>query len=72
MESCEREQPSLAAVALSIRRYPLQFLGVSLLTGFLVGGGQRTRIGQELIGYAARHAVRQVAISALSEALRQS
>lgn len=56
---------------LSIRRYPLQSLGAGFLAGFVIGGGQRSGIGQGLIGFAARLAVRQATISALSQALRQ-
>ncbi len=55
----------------SIRRYPLQSLGVGFVAGFVIGGGQRSRIGQGLLGFAARIAVRQATMAALSQALRQ-
>jgi len=56
----------------SIRRYPLQSIGIGFLTGFVVGGGQSSPIGQGLIGFAARIAMRQAVVAALSEALKQS
>jgi hypothetical protein len=65
----ERSVNHLAAVEGAARRHPLQALGIGLLTGFVVGGGQRSRAGQCLIGFAARLAVRQVAISTLAEVL---
>jgi hypothetical protein len=62
----------MTGLALSVQRHPLQSIGIGLLTGFVVSGGQRTRVGQGLIGLAARLAVRQMAFIALSEALKQS
>jgi hypothetical protein len=56
----------------SILHYPLQWIGIGFLAGFVVGGGQRSRLGQALIGFAARVAVRTATMSALSRALRQS
>lgn len=74
MEAVEqvRPLPYLTNLGHSIRSYPLQALGIGFLTGFVVGGGHLSRVGQELIGFAARMAVRQAAITALAEALRQS
>jgi hypothetical protein len=64
--------PYLADLGVSIQRHPLEALGIGFLTGFVVGGGHHSRIGQGLIGFAARLAVRQMAVTALSEALKQS
>jgi hypothetical protein len=74
MDSSQR-RPRLQYVPdleVSIRRHPLESVGVGFLAGFVVGGGQRSRIGQGLIGFAARLAVRQVTMVALSQSLRQS
>ena len=74
MEAVEqaRPVPYLTTLGASIRSYPLQALGISFLTGFVVGGGHMSRVGQGLLGFAARMAVRQAAATAVSEALRQS
>ena len=74
MEAVEqtRPVPYLTSLGESIRSYPLHALGIGFLTGFVVGGGHMSRVGQGLIGFAARMAVRQAATTALSEALRQS
>ena len=53
----------------AIRRHPLQAIGLGFLTGFVCGGGQRSRIGQGLVGYAARVAVRQAVVTTLAEVL---
>jgi hypothetical protein len=74
MEAVEqaRPLPYLTSLELSVRSHPLQALGIGFLTGFVVGGGQNSRAGQGLLGFAARLAVRQIAAMALSEALRPS
>jgi uncharacterized membrane protein (Fun14 family) len=74
MNSSRQDRPVqyMADIEASIRRYPLEALGIGFLTGFVVGGGQHSRIGQGLIGFAARFAVRQVTMTALSETLKSS
>jgi hypothetical protein len=52
-----------AAVEGAARRHPLQALGIGFLTGFVIGGGQRSRAGQCLIAFAVQMAVRQAMIS---------
>jgi len=52
----------------AIRRHPFHAIGVGFLTGFVCGGGQRTRLGQGLVGLAARIAVRQAMATTLAEA----
>ncbi len=67
----DRPVPYLTTVGETIRRHPLEAVGIGFLTGFVMGGGQQSRIGQGLIAFAARFAVRQAAMVALSEALRR-
>lgn len=67
--SAERSVARLAVVQGAVRRHPLQALGIGLLTGFVIGGGQRSRAGQCLLGFAARLAVRQAVITTLAEVL---
>jgi hypothetical protein len=64
--------PYLGDLGERIQRYPLEALGIGFLTGFVIGGGQQSRLGQGLIGFAARIAVRRMAVSALSDVLRKS
>jgi hypothetical protein len=52
-----------------IQRYPFRAIGFGFLTGFVCGGGQRSRLGQGLIGWAARIAVKQAVAATLAEAL---
>ena len=59
----------LAVVAEAVRRNPLQALGIGFLAGFVIGGGQQSRAGQELIGIATRLMVRQAVFTGISEAL---
>jgi hypothetical protein len=63
----QRSVDHLAAVEGAARRHPLQALGIGFLTGFVIGGGQRSRIGQVLIGFAVRLALRQAVITTLAE-----
>lgn len=74
MDSSQQRPPLhyVPDLEVSIRRHPLESVGIGLLAGFVVGGGQRSRIGQGLIGFAARLAVRQATMAALSQSLRQS
>ncbi len=65
----ERSVDHLAAVKGAARRHPLQALGIGFLTGFVIGGGQRSRTGQVLIGFAVRLALRQAVITTLAEVL---
>ncbi len=44
-------------------------LGIGLLTGFVIGGGQRSRAGQGLIGFAGPLLARQAVITTLAEVL---
>jgi hypothetical protein len=53
----------------TIRRHPLAALGIGFLAGFVIGGGQQTRVGQGLIGFAARTAIKQALSAAIAEAL---
>jgi len=69
MAPAERSVDHLAVVEGAVRRYPLQALGIGLLAGFVIAGGERSRAGQCLIGFAARLAFRQAVISALTEVL---
>jgi hypothetical protein len=68
----DRRVSYLEEIGSNVRRYPLEALGIGFLTGFLFGGGQQSRIGQVLIGVAARFAVRQAAVTALSQSMRRS
>ncbi len=52
-----------------IRRRPLEAVALGFLTGFVFGGGQTTRIGQGLVGFAARAALRVTVSRALAEAI---
>jgi len=45
--------PYLTDLGARIQRHPLEALGIGFLTGFVVGGGQQSHIGQGLIGFAA-------------------
>lgn len=54
----------------SIRRNPLAALGVSLLTGFLFGGGARTRLGGAALLLGARVAFREAVSGTVTNALR--
>jgi len=65
----QRSVDHLAAIERAARRHPLQALGIGLLTGFVIGGGQRSRTGQVLIGFAVRLALRQAVITTLAEVL---
>jgi hypothetical protein len=65
----EQSIDRLAAVEGAARRHPLQALGIGFLTGFVIGGGQRSRAGQYLIEFGARLAVRQAMINTLTEVL---
>ncbi|GEM_PF-6591791 len=55
---------------LTIQRYPLEALGAGFLAGLIIGGGHRSRIGQWLIGFGVRFAIRQITTAVVSEALR--
>jgi hypothetical protein len=59
----------LVAVVGAVRRNPMHALGIGFLAGFVIGGGQRSRAGQGLIGLAARMMVRQVVITGLAEVI---
>jgi hypothetical protein len=74
MEFSDEGRPAsyLEEIGENVRRYPLEALGIGFLTGFLFGGGQQSRIGQVLIGVAARFAVRQAAVTALSQSMRRT
>jgi hypothetical protein len=54
----------------TIRRRPLEAVAVGFLTGFVCGGGQRTQLGQGLVGAAARIALRLTVSRALAEAMK--
>jgi hypothetical protein len=62
----------LEAIETNVRRYPMEAMGIGLLAGFVVGGGQHVRLGRELIGLAARAAVRYAAMTALSQTMRRA
>jgi hypothetical protein len=62
----------LHTIESNVRRYPMEAMGIGLLTGFVVGGGQHAQLGRELIGLAARFAVRYAAMTALSQTMRRS
>jgi len=49
-----------------IRRHPSAALGIGFVAGFVFGGGQQTRVGQGLIGFAARTAVSQAVSAAIA------
>jgi hypothetical protein len=65
----DRSVHHLPEIERLIQRYPFRAIGVGFLTGFVCGGGQRTRVGQGLVGWAARIAVRQAMATTLAEAL---
>lgn len=52
-----------------IRQRPVQTVALGFLTGFVLGGGQRTRVGQNLVGFAIRLALRVALSKALVEAI---
>lgn len=60
MNAREQSRPSqyMTELTLSVQRHPLQSIGIGFLIGFVVGGRQRTRVGQGLIGLPAGQAVR--------------
>jgi hypothetical protein len=68
----DRTTQCVTDLSLTIQRHPLEALGVGFLAGFVIGGGQRSRVGQWLVGLAARFAVRQVTMAVVSEALRET
>jgi hypothetical protein len=59
----------MAVVQGAVRRYPLQALGIGLLAGFVIGGGERSLAGRRLIGFAVPMALRQAVIATLAEVL---
>ena len=69
MMAVSPSEQSVDHLAAGRRSHPLQALGIGFLTGFVIGGGQRSRAGQCLIGFAARLAVRQAMIATLAEVL---
>lgn len=68
----ERTPDYISELQLAIRRHPLEALGLGFLAGFVVGGGHGSRIGQWMIGFAARLAVKQMTMAMVSEALRET
>jgi hypothetical protein len=74
MESNTQDQASeyISEVQLAIQRHPLQALGIGFLAGFVVGGGHSSRVGQWMIGFAARLAVKQMTMAMVSEALTET
>jgi hypothetical protein len=55
----------------SIKDQPVKALAVAAIAGFVVGGGYRSRLGIYLLGLVGRTALRNVAFSALSEAINK-
>jgi hypothetical protein len=68
----ERTPDYISELQLAIQRHPLEALGLGFLAGFVVGGGHGSRIGQWMIGFAARLAVKQMTMAMVSEALRET
>ena len=66
----DRHELSLRRVTESIRRNPLAALGVSALTGFVFGGGARTRLGGAALLLTARVALREAVSGTVTNALR--
>jgi hypothetical protein len=69
MMAVSPSEQSVDHLAAGRRSHPLQALGIGFLTGFVIGGGQRSRAGQCSIGFAAQLAVRQAMITTLAEVL---
>jgi|HubBroStandDraft_6_1064221.scaffolds.fasta_scaffold1509592_2 hypothetical protein len=65
-----RFPPYTAEIQTRIRQHPYEAVALGFLTGFVLGGGQKTRIGQGLVGFAARMALRAAVSRALTEAVR--
>jgi hypothetical protein len=68
----ERTPEYISELQSAIQRYPLEALGIGFLAGFVVGGGHGSRVGQWMIGFAARLAVKQMTMAMVSEALRET
>ncbi len=59
----------IAGLQSSIRRRPVESLALGFMTGFVFAGGQRTRVGQTLVGLATRVALRLTMSRALVETM---
>ena len=55
----------------SIKEQPLKALAVAAVTGLVVGGGYRSRLGLSLLGLLGRTVLHNVASSALSGAIKK-
>jgi hypothetical protein len=55
----------------SIKEQPLKTLAVAAVTGLVVGGGYRSRLGLSLLGLVGRTVLHNVASSALSGAINK-
>jgi hypothetical protein len=64
-----RSRNYTAELQARIRRRPFEAVALGFLTGFVLGGGQRTRVGQGLVGFAAHAALRVTVSRALAEAI---
>lgn len=64
-----RSRNYTADLRAGIRRHPFEAIALGFLTGFVFGGGQTTRVGQGLVGFAARAALRVTVSRALAEAI---
>jgi hypothetical protein len=68
----DRTSEYVAELSNTIQQHPLEALGIGFLTGFVVGGGHGSRVGQWLIAFAARLAVKQMTLAVVSEALKET
>jgi hypothetical protein len=55
----------------SIKEQPLKALAVAAVTGLVVGGGYRSRLGLSLLGLVGQTVLHNVASSALSGAIKK-
>jgi hypothetical protein len=64
-----RSRNYTAELQARIREHPFEAVALGFLTGFVFGGGQTTRVGQGLVGFAARAALRVTVSRALAEVI---
>jgi len=55
-----------------IRQRPLATVGVAALTGFVIGGGLRSRLGAAALLLVARMVVRDVVTQTIANAIRKN